>query len=126
MHYDKWYAMTNRFLFTIQPQSGIPLYRQIVDQVRGQVAGGRLAAGELLPSVRQLASDLQINMMTVSKAYSLLESDGVLTGCALAIAQTGTIVLNGGPAQGRRDHCRPAPAGGRAVRARSRGSAGCG
>ncbi|MFO1020499.1 MAG: GntR family transcriptional regulator [Planctomycetales bacterium] len=70
--------MTNRFLFTIQPQSGIPLYRQIVDQVRGQVAGGRLAAGELLPSVRQLASDLQINMMTVSKAYSLLEAEGLI------------------------------------------------
>lgn len=70
--------MAPAFLFTIQPQSGIPLYRQIVDQVRGQIAGGRLAAGELLPSVRQLSSELQINMMTVSKAYSLLEGEGLI------------------------------------------------
>lgn len=70
--------MAPAFQFSIQPQSGIPLYRQIIDQVRGQIAGGRLAAGELLPSVRQLSSELQINMMTVSKAYSLMEAEGLI------------------------------------------------
>ncbi|HYO08196.1 MAG TPA: GntR family transcriptional regulator [Tepidisphaeraceae bacterium] len=62
----------------VLPNLGVPIYRQLVDQVRAQVAGGRLAAGELLPSVRQVAEELQVNPMTVSKAYSLLERDGVV------------------------------------------------
>src|SRR5580698_2914047 len=49
-----------------------------MDQVRALAASGRLAAGELLPSIRQLATDLEVNMMTVSKAYARLESEGVL------------------------------------------------
>jgi GntR family transcriptional regulator len=56
----------------------VPIYRQLVEQIRTQVAGGRLGAGEFLPSVRQVAEELQINAMTVSKAYSLLERDGVV------------------------------------------------
>jgi GntR family transcriptional regulator len=63
---------------TVIPTSGVPLYRQIVEQVRAQVAGGRLAAGELLPSVRQTAEQLQINPMTVSKAYSILERQEIV------------------------------------------------
>ena len=62
----------------VQPNSGVPIYRQLIDQVRAQVAGGRLVAGEFLPSVRQVAEELQVNPMTVSKAYSLLERDGVV------------------------------------------------
>jgi GntR family transcriptional regulator len=65
-------------IFSVSPSSGAPIYRQLMDQVRGQVAGGRLAPGDLLPSVRQVADDLSINPMTVSKAYSLLERDGIL------------------------------------------------
>ncbi|MBI2838887.1 MAG: GntR family transcriptional regulator [Acidobacteria bacterium] len=49
-----------------------------MDQIRNQIASGRLEPGETLPSVRQVAEDLQVNPMTVSKAYSLLERDGVL------------------------------------------------
>ncbi|MES1213834.1 MAG: GntR family transcriptional regulator [Singulisphaera sp.] len=64
--------------FEIQPSSGVPIYRQIMDQVRAQVASERLAAGAMLPSIRQLATDLEVNMMTVSKAYARLEADGVL------------------------------------------------
>ena len=64
--------------FEIQPSSGVPIYRQLMDQVRALAASGRLASGELLPSIRQLAGDLEVNMMTVSKAYARLEAEGVL------------------------------------------------
>ena len=63
---------------TVSPASGVPIYRQLIDQIRAQIAGGRLTPGEFLPSVRQVAEDLQVNPMTVSKAYSLLEKDGVV------------------------------------------------
>jgi GntR family transcriptional regulator len=64
--------------FEIHPSSGVPIFRQIMDQVRAQVASGRLKAGDLLPSVRQMGAELHVNMMTVSKAYSRLEAEGVL------------------------------------------------
>lgn len=64
--------------FEIHTSSGVPIYRQIIDQVRALVASGRVAGGTLLPSIRQLAADLEINMMTVSKAYARLESEGIL------------------------------------------------
>jgi GntR family transcriptional regulator len=71
--------MTNPALeFEIHPSSGVPIYRQIMDQVRALVASRRLAPGELLPSIRQLAASLDVNMMTVSKAYARLEVEGVL------------------------------------------------
>src|SRR3984885_11782051 len=66
-------------LFEVHPSSGVPIYRQIMDQVRAQIAGGKLATGDVLPSVRQMAAELGINMMTVSKAYSKLEADGILS-----------------------------------------------
>src|SRR5262249_36301235 len=58
--------------------SGVPIYRQLVEQIRAQIAGGRLDAGQFLPSVRQVAEELAVNPMTVSKAYSLLERDGAV------------------------------------------------
>lgn len=64
--------------FTIAPSDPIPIYRQIVDQVRRQMAGGGLSPGQELPSVRALAQAHAINPMTVSKAYSLLEAEGLL------------------------------------------------
>lgn len=67
-----------RLHFEIQPSSGVPIYRQLIDQIRALIASGRLPAGELLPSIRQLATDLEVNMMTVSKAYSRLEAEGYL------------------------------------------------
>ncbi len=66
------------FQFTVHPSSGLPIYRQIMDQVCALVAGGRLAPGDLLPSVRQVAAELQVNMMTISKAYARLEAEGVI------------------------------------------------
>jgi GntR family transcriptional regulator len=65
-------------LFEINPNSGVPIYRQIVDQVLALVAGGTLRPGDLLPSVRQVARDAAVNPMTVSKAYSKLESEGAV------------------------------------------------
>jgi len=65
-------------MFHIQPASPEPIYRQIAEQVRRLVAGGQLSAGDALPSVRDIASVHAVNPMTVSKAYSLLESEGVL------------------------------------------------
>lgn len=64
--------------FKILPSSTEPIYRQIVEQVRRHVASGAWAAGHELPSVRAVAQDHAINPMTVSKAYSLLESEGLL------------------------------------------------
>lgn len=58
--------------------SGVPVYRQIVDQVRFQVAAGTLVVGAELPSTRQIAADHGVNPMTVSKAYSELERIGVI------------------------------------------------
>ena len=65
-------------MFHIQANSGEPIYRQLVEQIRRMVAGGQLQPGDELPSVRELASEHAINPMTISKAYSLLETEGLL------------------------------------------------
>jgi GntR family transcriptional regulator len=65
-------------IFVVHPSSGVPIYRQLIDQVEALVAGGRLRPGDGVPSVRQLAAALGVNPMTVSKAWSRLEADGVL------------------------------------------------
>ena len=64
--------------FSIQPSAGLPIYRQLVEQITRLVISGYLKTGDELPSVRQVAGELEINPMTVSKAYSLLEAAGVL------------------------------------------------
>ena len=76
--------------FDIHPNSAEPIYRQIVAQVRRQVASGLWPTGTLLPSVRALAQQHAINPMTVSKAYSLLEAEGLLErrrGTGMLIAE---------------------------------------
>jgi len=65
-------------LLLIDRHSGIPAYRQIMDQIRFQVASGVLQAGEELPSTRNLSAELGMNPMTVSKAYGYLEQEGVV------------------------------------------------
>jgi len=64
--------------FQLNPRSGVPIYRQIQDQVRYGIAGGLLSPGEQLPTVRALAVELSVNPNTVIKAYSELEREGVL------------------------------------------------
>jgi GntR family transcriptional regulator len=66
------------FRFRLDLQSGVPVYRQIIDQVRGAVASSALGAGDQLPTVRQLAVDLAINPNTVVRAYRELELTGLL------------------------------------------------
>jgi len=65
-------------LLDIDHHSGVPIYRQIMDQVREQIMAGLLKAGEQLMTVRELAATLNINPMTVSKAYSAMETEGLL------------------------------------------------
>jgi GntR family transcriptional regulator len=68
----------SRFRFQLDLHSGVPVYRQIIDLVRGGIASGSLAAGDQLPTVRQLAVDLAINPNTVVRAYRELELGGLL------------------------------------------------
>lgn len=66
------------FRFLLDLKSGVPVYRQIIDQIRGALASGALATGDQLPTVRQLAVDLAINPNTVVRAYKELELGGLL------------------------------------------------
>ncbi|MGP8244173.1 MAG: GntR family transcriptional regulator [Bryobacteraceae bacterium] len=66
------------FAFRLDVRSGVPVYRQLIDQVLGGMAAGALAAGDQLPTVRQVAVDLSINPNTVARAYRELEIRGVL------------------------------------------------
>lgn len=65
-------------IFHIVTGGNEPIYRQLVEQLRRLVAGGQVQAQEGMPSVREVASKLGVNPMTVSKAYSLLEAEGLL------------------------------------------------
>jgi len=64
--------------FQIDPASGVPFYRQVIDQVLGGLATGALRPGEQLPTVRSLAVDLAVNPNTIARAYKELEIRGVL------------------------------------------------
>ncbi len=80
-------------LLSIQPTAPEPLYRQITGQIRRLVAGGQLRPGQALPSVRDVAGLHAINPMTVSKAYSQLEAEGLLVrlrGKGMVVADVAT------------------------------------
>ena len=76
--------------FAIDLHSGMPVYRQLIDQVRSGIASGSLTAGDQLPTVRQLAVDLAINPNTVMRAYRELELGGLLE----THQGTGTFISN--------------------------------
>src|SRR6202158_640026 len=76
--------------FAIDLHSGVPVYRQLIDQVRSGMASGSLNAGDQLPTVRQLAVDLAINPNTVMRAYRELELGGLLE----THQGTGTFIAN--------------------------------
>jgi GntR family transcriptional regulator len=65
-------------LIVVDPHSGVPVYRQLMDQIKFHVATGMLNPGDELPSTRALSAELGINPMTISKAYSYLEKDEVV------------------------------------------------
>lgn len=64
--------------FRIDSKSGVPLYRQIIEQVKFAIARGDLRTGDQLPTVRQMAVDLSINLNTVIRAYKEMEIEGLL------------------------------------------------
>ena len=64
--------------FKLDPKSGVPFYRQIIDLIRYGIAAGNLKVGEQLPTVRSLAVDLKVNLNTVTKAYKELEIQNIL------------------------------------------------
>ena len=75
--------------FQLDIQSGVPVYRQLMDQIRYYVASGTLAPGDQLPSIRELAKNLTVNPTTIVKAYGELDHEGVVElrhGCGVFIA----------------------------------------
>lgn len=79
-------------LILLDPSSGVPVYRQLMDQVKFLIAGGVLEPGSALPSTRVLSTELGVNPMTISKAYSYLEKEGVVErrpGLPLVVASLG-------------------------------------
>ena len=79
-------------MFILKPHSGVPIYRQLSEQIRRMAASGQLPPGTELPSIRALALEHAINPMTVSKVYSLLETEGVLErhrGKPMTVAKPG-------------------------------------
>ena len=71
-------ALESRFQFRLDAHSGVPVYRQIIDQVQAGIASGVLGPGDQIPTVRQVAVDLAINPNTVLRAYRELEIRGTL------------------------------------------------
>ena len=82
----------------VDVHSAVPVYEQIMDQIRGAVRSGQLTPGTPLPSVRQLAADLELNPNTVAKAYGLLERDGVVK----TARRRGTVVAGTAAAKARK------------------------
>jgi DNA-binding transcriptional regulator YhcF (GntR family) len=70
--------VADAFAFRLDAHSGVPVYRQLIDQVQAAVASAALAAGDQLPTVRQVAVDLAINPNTVLRAYREMEIRGLL------------------------------------------------
>ncbi|HJP32943.1 MAG TPA: GntR family transcriptional regulator [Candidatus Latescibacteria bacterium] len=65
-------------LIVVDPHSGVPVFRQVMDQVKFQIASGVVQPGDELPTTRVLSSLLGVNPMTISKAYGFLEKEGVV------------------------------------------------
>jgi GntR family transcriptional regulator len=82
--------------FHLDPKSDVPLYRQLMAQVRAMIASGKLRAGDRLPSVRELAVDLRINPNTVARAYRDLDQLGVLEtrGALGSFVSNGQVMLS--------------------------------
>jgi len=81
--------------FNLDPRTGIPFYRQIIDQIKFGIAKGNLKIGEQLPTVRALAVDLKVNLNTVAKAYKELEIQNILEtqqGTGTFIGESGVVI----------------------------------
>ncbi len=96
------------FTFSLSNSSGVPYYRQIVNKVTYGVANGMLKPGERLPTVRQLAVDLQVNLNTIVKAYSELELRGVVNtqqGTGTFVSETNDTIDPGEKEKGLKRLC---------------------
>ena len=97
-------------LIVIDPSSGVPVYRQLMDQVKFHIASGLLKPGDELPSTRALSSQLGVNPMTISKAYSYLERDGVVErrpGRPLVVKELGAEAIQDSKHNQLRESLRP-------------------
>ncbi len=86
----------------IDPKSAIPIYQQISDQIRNAIQSGVYRAGEMLPSLRQMAIDIKVNPNTVQRAYDQLEREGVVEtrrGVGVFVASFSRDRLNGAEKQ---------------------------
>jgi GntR family transcriptional regulator len=82
--------MNAEHFVSINTGSTEPIYRQLVEQLRRRIAAGQLVAGQEIPSVRELAQALAVHPMTISKAYGLMEAEGLLErrrGLSMVVAQ---------------------------------------
>ena len=70
--------MSTETIFSINTGSTEPIYRQLIEQMRRRIASGQLSAGQEIPSVRELAQTLAVHPMTISKAFSQMEAEGLL------------------------------------------------
>jgi GntR family transcriptional regulator len=75
----------------LNPNSGMPIYRQLFQQLRQRIVSGQLGPNEQMPSVRELSAELKINLLTVAKVYQLLEGEGLVE----TRRGLGTFVLDG-------------------------------
>jgi GntR family transcriptional regulator len=88
--------MINRGIsFLVDPESGVPIYRQIIQQIEYAILSGRMKPGDKLPTIRSLAIDLRINPNTIAKAYGELEIRGIL----ITQVGSGTYVSDKKPVQ---------------------------
>jgi GntR family transcriptional regulator len=74
-------------------RSGLPIYLQVVDQIKEKIAGGQLKPGDQLPTVRTLALDLRVNFNTIARSYRILDEMGVIS----TQQGRGTYILNNPP-----------------------------
>ncbi len=86
----------------ISQTSGVPIYQQVADAFRGDIMAGKLHNGEYLPSIRELARDLKISVITTMKAYEQLESEGLV----IAVQGKGFIVNAGDAEMLKEQHMR--------------------
>lgn len=88
VHIDT-HSMNSIGFITINLGSSEPIYRQVMEQLRRRIASGQLVSGQEIPSVRDLAQTLAVHPMTISKAFSMLEADGLLArrrGLSMVVA----------------------------------------
>lgn len=94
--------------FTLDPKTGTPFYRQIIDQIRFGIAKGDLKIGEQLPTVRALAVELKVNLNTVAKAYKELEIQNILEtqqGTGTFISKTDILITQNEKSKKLQDIC---------------------